>query len=279
MNKLQTIKTHPALQALYRFGNFLATEAWEKIDVRAKWREIKEEGKKHGRRFVIFAVAWEFIEDAIFPIIAVKMGHPELVLFFLVMHFEPITWPTALWAFRTWDRAHGLVPWEPDRSAMSSHWRSAGKVALYKVATAGYYGLILLALGHSLMLLVPFVVLMGLFGFVHERTWHDSNYGIREDDTVERKRVIGKTITYAIVSTTILASLLKGSVGVVPWLSVLALQSVGLAIYAAHEAIWAKSKWGVVSTVTTPPATPYRAAFDPEKPHKLLAPVVERVVA
>ena len=260
---MTTIRT--ILHALHRFGNFLASEAWEKIDVRAKWREIKEEGKKHGRRFVIFAVIWEFIEDVVFPYIAWRLGHPELIAFFLVMHFEPIVWPTGLWAFRTWDRAHGIVPWEPDRSAMSSHWRSAGKVALYKVISAGYYGMILSALGHSPKLLIPFVVLMGLFGFVHERTWHDSNYGILEDDTVERKRVIGKTITYAIVSTTILASLLKGSVGVVPWLSVLACQSMGLAFYAAHEAVWAKSKWGVVSTYTPPPATPCRAASMPNK--------------
>lgn len=46
---------------------WLAHEAWEKINIFGTIREMKELGKKYGRRFFIMAVIWECIEDGLFP--------------------------------------------------------------------------------------------------------------------------------------------------------------------------------------------------------------------
>ena len=242
------------MNPILRVAKWALGEAREKLDVRAKWQEIKGEGKKYGRRFVIFAVIWECIEDIVFPLLAIYFKMPALVPFFLIMHFEPIVWPTGLWAFRMWDRSKGRIPWEPDRTAQSSNLRSAGKSAVYKVAAIGWYGMILMCLGHSPKILGVFAALMLAFGFIHERIWHDSNYGIGNNgvgdvDHVFMKRVIAKTTTYCIVSTTILASLFRVSFDGVPWLTLLACQGLGMALYFVFEAVWARSKWGVTQIV------------------------------
>ncbi len=238
------------MKTIVRALRWFVGEAWEKINIRAKWREIKAEGAKHGLRFVIFAVLWECIEDILFPYLAIHFGMPALAPFFLVMHFEPLVYPAALWAFRMWDRKQGRVPWEPDRGAQSSNLRSAGKVGVVGVAGTGWYVAILLSLGYSPKILIVFVGLMAAFGFVHERIWHDSNYGIGDNgigdlDHVFFRRVVAKTVTYAIVSTTILASLFRVSFGAVPWHVILACQGTGLALYFVFESVWARSRWGV----------------------------------
>lgn len=231
---------------------WVAHEAWEKINVVATWRELKALGKKHGRRFFIFAVAWELVEDVLFPFLAWKAGMPALIPFFLIMHFEPLTYPVAFWAFRTWDRHKGRIPAEPDRTAQSTNVRSASKVIVYGAAATGWYVAILMGLGLPARSMAAFAGLMAAFGFVHERIWHDSNYGIRPDDSVEAKRVLAKAFTYCVVSTTILSSLLRVTSGENQWKAVAACQALGIAVYLAFEAVWAKSRWGVIPVAKRP---------------------------
>lgn len=227
-----------------------AHEAWEKINVVETWRSLKALGRKHGRRFFVVAVLWELIEDVLFPYLAWKAGMPALIPFFLVMHFEPLVYPMFFWIFRTWDRTQGKEPWEPDRAAMSSHWRSVAKVAVYEVAVCGW---LLTMLPFQTM--AAYVFLMSSFGFIHERIWHDGNYGIREDDTIAPKRIFAKTATYTLVSATILGSLLKVSAGGLDIKLLVACQLVVVALYTIFEGVWSKSHWGISSVPVTSPTT------------------------
>lgn len=231
-----------------RILRWIAGEVWEKINLPGAYRELKKLGKKHGKRFFWAALGWELIEDVVFPLISWAMGVPELIPLFLVLHFEPIVYPVFFWGFRMYDRAKGREPWEPDRSAQSSYWRSAGKVVVYKLAIVGWFLSIFLRLGLSTWALVAYVGLMAAFGFVHERIWHDSNYGIRLDDTVNAKRVVAKALTYRLVSTMILCPLLRASFSSVPWRALLACQWVGLVLYLVLEAVWSRSGWGIAPT-------------------------------
>ena len=45
---------------------WMAEEAWEKVNLPAKWREIKETAREWGPRFIVVAVVWEIIEDGLF---------------------------------------------------------------------------------------------------------------------------------------------------------------------------------------------------------------------
>lgn len=233
------------MKVIWKAIRWALGEAWEKINVVGTYRELRELGKKHGKRFFVVAVLWELIEDVLFPFLSWLAGVPELIPLFLVLHFEPIVYPAFFWGFRMWDRYKGREPWEPDRSAMSSYWRSALKVLVYKLAAAGWFAAILLSQGVSPWLLTAYVGLMAAFGFIHERVWHDVNFGIRPDDTVEMKRVAAKTLTYRLVSLMTLFPILKATLGTVPWTALLACQAVGLVVYAVLETIWAKSPWGV----------------------------------
>lgn len=236
---------NPVLKAF----RWAAGEAWEKINIAAKWREIKEEGKKHGLRFVIFAVLWECIEDGLFPYLAIKNGMPALAPFFLIMHFEPLVYPAFFWACRMYDRSQGKIPWEPDRSVQSSNRRSAGKVGIYQMASSGWIAILMLAFGLAARnvanLTAIYVALMLPFGFIHERIWHDSNFGIDENDVVAFKRVAAKTFTYCCVSTTILASLFKVIFSSMQWHTVVTVQLVAMTVYLVLETIWSKSVWGL----------------------------------
>ena len=228
------------------------SEAWEKINILATWRELKALGKKHGMRFFIFALIWELIEDVLFPYLSWRAGMPALIPFFLVMHFEPLVYPVAFWVFRTYDRVRGREPWEPERVAMSSHWRSGAKVLMHTIAASGWYVSIVLSLGFSPKVIAAYSVLIAAFSFVHERIWHDTNFGIgvfeNDPDHVFAKRILAKTATYTIVSTTVLASLFKVSFGGSYWLALLACQGLGSVLYASSEAVWSRSKWGVAPT-------------------------------
>lgn len=224
---------------------WVLNEAWEKINLPAVWRELRALGKKHGRRFFVAALLWEIVEDVVFPFLSWLFGVPELIPLFLILHFEPIVYPAFFWGFRMYDRAKGRVPWEPDRGAQSSYWRSAGKVLVYKIAATGWFVAILMGFGLRPSALIAYVGLMAAFGFVHERIWHDSNYGIQPDDSVEGRRVFAKAATYRIVSVMILYPIFRVSFGSVPWAAVAACQGAGLLLYLALEAVWARSDWGV----------------------------------
>jgi hypothetical protein len=227
---------------------WIVGEVWEKINLPAVYRELKRLGKKHGRRFFWAAIIWEIIEDVFFPFLSWWFGVPELIPLFLIFHFEPIAYPAIFWGFRMYDRFRGREPWEPDRSAHSSYWRSVGKVAVYKIAITGWFVAILLGFGISPLILGVYVGLMGFFGFIYERIWNDSNYGILPDDTVQFRRVAVKTLAYRLVSTMTMYPLLKATLGTVPWVAILSCQCVGLILYIALETIWAKSGWGVITT-------------------------------
>jgi hypothetical protein len=229
-----------------RFLRWVLGEAWEKINVRATYREIKALGKKHGKRFFWVAILWECVEDIVFPFFAWRAGMPSLIPVFLVLHFEPIVYPMFFWGFRMWDRMQGREPWEPDRSAQSAYWRSATKVLLFQLATTGW----LLAVMNTKPLVI-LTVLMGLFGFIHERIWHDTNYGIRPDDTVETKRTVAKTCTYALVLVMILFPLLRLAGGPI-WKPLAVVQGITLFFYLVLETVWARSTWGVLMTHREP---------------------------
>ena len=218
---------------------WLLKAAWEKINIAHTWRELKALGKKHGRRFFIVAVLWEAIEDLVFPFISWRLGAPELIPLFLVLHFEPIVYPIFFWGFRMWDRLHGVEPWDPDRPAYSHTWRSAVKVLVFQLAVTGWLLQVLAS-----KLLIVFVILTSLFGFVHERIWNDSNYGILPNDTVQTRRVFVKTFTYLVVCLFIFFPLLRVSRAPILW-SLLLAQAITGGMYLILETVWSKSMWGI----------------------------------
>lgn len=224
-------------------------EAWEKINIPAKWAEIKTLGKKHGLRFVVFAVVWELIEDGLFPFLSWYFGVPELIPVFLVLHFEPVVYPVAFYAFRTYDRLQGKEPWDPDRSAASKGYRTAAKVLIYRLVSLAAFGAILSHLSISMWVLALYTLMMVVFGAVHERVWHDSNYGINPDtDAVSPVRNLLKTCTYRATSTTIMSGVMLGVLGSVPWVMVLGYQATMFVAYWLLETLWSRTTWGIVAT-------------------------------
>lgn len=235
---------HMILKALL----WLYGEAKEKLSFRATWHELKELGKKHGRRFFVAAVLWEIVEDVVFPAISVYCGHPELVVVFLVIHFEPIIYPCLFWAFRMYDRFKGRVPWEPERSAMSSYWRTAFKSLCYRIcAVIVFWGFLS---GHNLnrWALTAYMAMMMFFGYVHDRIWHDWNWGITPDDQVLLRRTVAKILTYRGVSILVMAMALKGLLGHVPVDVLFGYQVCMLLFALAVEWAWSQSAWGIQQT-------------------------------
>jgi len=230
---------------------WLLAKLWEKVNLPAVYREMKALGKKHGRRFFWAAIIWEAIEDIVLPFIAWLCGVPELIPVFLVLHFEPIVYPAFFWGFKTWDRLHGREPWEPNREAQSTHWRSILKGLTLHLTVSGW--LLQVVAWKPLAILM---VLMSLFGFIHERIWHDTNYGIIGDDVVQYRRSLAKAGTYLLISSMTLYPLLKvtGSVHILH--SLLLAQGITGFLYLLLESVWAKSKWGV---------TPIHPPDDPEE--------------
>lgn len=219
---------------------WILKELWEKINIFHTYRAIKNLGKKYGKRFFITALIWEAIEDVVFPLLSWHFGVPGLIPVFLILHFEPIVYPIFFWAFRMWDRFQGKEPWDPNRSAHSHHWRSAVKVIIFQVATTGW-------LSHLMKwkMLIIFAILTGLFGFVHERIWNDSNYGILPNDTVQNKRVLSKTATYSLVTSFTLLSLLHVSKQTHLLRQFILAQLILTLLFLVLEKVWAKSMWGV----------------------------------
>lgn len=222
---------------------WILNQVWEKVNLAHAYRELKELGKKHGKRFFIAAVLWEMVEDIVFPFLSWLFGVPELIPVFLVLHFEPIVYPAFFWGFRTWDRAHGKEPWEPDRSAQSTYWRSVVKVAVFQAVSLGW-------LSHFIPWkpLLAYAVLISLFSFIHERIWHDSNWGIKSDDSVQLKRTAGKVGTYMLIGTFVLFPLLRINQAANMWSLLLVSQSVTAILYLVLELVWARSLWGVMAT-------------------------------
>jgi len=151
--------------------------------------------------------------------------------------------------FRCWDRKRGRIPEHPDRSAHSASWRSWAKVVIYMTTVSGWFATVLVFLGLSLHILAFFAGLMVLFGYIHERIWHDSNYGIDGYDQVAQRRNMAKSVTYRIVSFTVMVSVLGATVGAIPWVGVLIFQGGASIVYCSLETVWSKSEWGIEKTV------------------------------
>jgi hypothetical protein len=222
-------------------------EVWEKINIPATYRGIKALGKKHGKRFFWVALIWELVEDILFPFLSWLFGVPGLIPVFLVLHFEPIVYPVFFWGFRMWDRYQGKEPWEPDRSAQSTYWRSTVKVALFQIVAMGWLS-VLCYNNLAAKVLVVFCVLMSLFGFIHERIWHDTNYGIDAHDMVSSKRTYAKTGTYTLVSVMVFFPLLHAFKVQHAWFTMLLTQLATFCLYFILETMWSKSLWGVSAT-------------------------------
>lgn len=225
---------------------WMAEEAWEKINLPAKWREIKETAREWGPRFIVVAVVWEIIEDGVFPLLSWWFGVPWLIPVFLIWHFEPVVYPVFFWAFRTYDRIMGRTPWEADRPAYSSHWRTAAKVGVYRACSIGGLLAFEFYLGVTPWLLLAYILIMTGFNFAHERIWHDSNFGIVvETDAVQMKRVVAKAITYRTVSTLLLAGALAATIDPTPWGALAVYQAVMMILYLGLETAWSKNDMGI----------------------------------
>ena len=233
------------MESVLNVLKWVLKEIWKKLNLPAIYRELRKLGEKHGRRFFWAALIWEIIEDGVFPLISWKLGVPQLIPLFLILHFEPIAYPVIFWLFRLYDRARGVVPEFPDRGVSSTSWRSVAKVAVYKIAICGWFAAILLGLNVPLLALAIYIGVMAFFGFIHERIWNDSDYGIRPDDSVQYKRTVAKATTYRIVSAMTMWPLLKALLGHLPWLAFIACQVVGYALYLTLEALWSTNEWGI----------------------------------
>ena len=224
---------------------WLAGEAYEKINVAATWRELKALGQRHGRRFFVAAVLWEMVEDLVFPFISWKLGHPELIPVFLVLHFEPIVYPVLFFAFRTYDRILGREPWEPDRLGQSTYWRAGLQVLSYRVPALILFFLILHGLKLPLGILTIYTLAMTLFAFVHDRLWHDSNFGIDvPTDTVKPERVVAKAFTYRVISALVMSGVCLGFTGAIPE-AVWGYQASMLILHILLGGWWAQSPIGI----------------------------------
>lgn len=242
---------------IIRAVKWAAGEVWEKINLPAVWRELKELGRKHGKRFFWAALIWELIEDGVFPLVSWFLGVPELIPLFLIFHFEPIAYPAIFWLFRVWDRKHGLVPEHPERCAHSASWRSWAKAFNFNVAALGFLGFMLVTntdYSNNGMVLT-YGGLMLLFSYIHERIWHDSNYGIKPNDDVEPKRNLAKTVTYRIVAVMVMYPLMKAFMGEAHWMFMLCWHLGASGAYFGLETVWSKSQWGLnVTDGESPPA-------------------------
>lgn len=236
-------------------------EIREKLDIPGTIRDLKALGLKHGRRFLIFAIAWEIIEDIIFPGLSIWYGMPELVAFFLIFHFELITYPIALWSFRMWDRVRGIEPWDPDRVNTSTYLRTTVKTGLYGLENIFLFQVCLasvdltnnvLTIGRAVDLGLGFEIalytMLFAFGFVHERIWNDHNQWIDvETDVVHPRRNLAKAVTYTLVTTMLIASFLN-TTGDVPWTRLLIMQGMMFVFYWVWERGWAGVEWGLRPT-------------------------------
>lgn len=234
---------------LAKIPAWLLAEAREKLDLRGTWAELQGLRQKYGRRFFVAAVAWEILEDGVFPAIAAWYGAYWLVPFFLVMHFEPLVYPLFFYGFRTYDRIRGREPWEPNRLGQSTSLRAGLQVLTYRLPAFCLFWAILSHIGVTFNVLAVYTVGMSLFGYVHDRIWHDSNFGIDVAvDKVRPARVIAKAVTYRAISLLVMASLLRGFVGHVP-VEMWAYQVLAFSLSLTLGFIWARSSFGIKPVV------------------------------
>lgn len=237
------------LTTLLKIPAFLIGEAREKLDVRGTWNELKALGQKYGRRFFIAAVIWELVEDGVFPAIAAWHEVYWLIPFFLVMHFEPVVYPIFFFAFRTWDRIQGKEPWEPDRLAQSTYTRAGLQMLSYRVPAFVMFYLLLADMGVTFWVLTVYALGMSLFSLVHNRIWHDFNYGIDvPTDTVQPKRIVAMAFTYRAVSILVMTSVFLGLTNAIPG-AMWAYQGSMLILHIVLGGLWARSALGITPVV------------------------------
>jgi hypothetical protein len=232
------------LLAIFAALRWLAAEAWEKINIVGTVRAINGLRKKYGVRFMVAAVIWELVEDVLFPYLSYRAGHPELIPVWLVVHFEPVVYPVFFWAFRTYDRWRGREVPAPERPVVSSNLRSMSKVASHQLVSVALFWLLLARGAPTFTLLAVYTVAMTFFKFVHERIWHDSSWGILEDDSVQWRRVVAKVCTYRLVSISVMVMMFRALEGSVPS-NVLLYQLYAFGISFGIEAWWKQSTWGL----------------------------------
>jgi len=219
-------------------------EAQEKVNIPATWKQLKKLGGKYGKRFLVFAVIWEIFEDVILPIISWVLGVPELIPILLIFHFEVVAYPVAFCAFKEWDRLRGVTTMYPEgRDSWSTLSRSLAKVSIYMMAASGW---VFIYMGQgSVWAGSIFLSLLFTLGFVHERMWHDSNYGIRENNTVEFKRCVVKTGTFTgLGALTMFSALHVTGLPMNPSLFIV-YHIVAAILYLGLEAVWSRSTLGV----------------------------------
>ena len=184
---------------------------------------------------------------------------PELIPILLIFHFEVIAYPVAFCVFKEWDRIRGVTTMYPEgRHSWSTLSRSLAKVSIYMLAASGWA---FIYMGQSPTLIdsifsssifsgfvfagLVFLFLMFTLGFVHERMWHDSNYGLRENDTVEFKRCLVKTGTFTGLGTlTMFSALHITGLAMAPLLFIV-YHIVAAILYLGLEAVWSRSSLGV----------------------------------
>lgn len=82
---------------VYRVGDYIKDAVAEKVELftnpKKMYNEMKELGRKEGKPFMCYALAVEFTEDVLLPIVFSVTGHPELIPMALAFHTEPVMYP------------------------------------------------------------------------------------------------------------------------------------------------------------------------------------------
>jgi hypothetical protein len=239
----------PACRLATRVALWVAEEAWEKVNVVETWRTLKKLGQKYGRRFFVAALALEFVESVVAPSVAAYFKAYWLIPIFIVFHTEPLMYPVFFFAFLTWDRIQGREPWEPERLAQSTYTRAGLQVLSYRVVAFALFYVILSQLGVTPWLLTAYTLGMSFFGFVHDRIWHESNFGIDvPTDTVKPVRVVAKAATYRAASATVMCGMFLALLGHVP-AEVWTYQALMFLVHVLIGGWWARSSYGIVPVV------------------------------
>ena len=64
-----------------------------RFDPRETLNELKELGRKHGPRFLVYAICVELFEDLAIPTLLCWAGKPHLIPAALALHLEPVAYP------------------------------------------------------------------------------------------------------------------------------------------------------------------------------------------
>ena len=81
----------------YKVGGYIKDAVAEKVELftnpKKLYNEMKELGRKEGKPFMCYALAVEFTEDIVIPIVLSATGHPEFIPAVLAFHSEPVMYP------------------------------------------------------------------------------------------------------------------------------------------------------------------------------------------